>query len=81
MVIKQGSSPCLGTKESKMNVNKDLAYVLLLVSIGALVMLLGVFVAGKTNLFDWNYLGRFLIVCFSVITMVCIIILEEEEEN
>ena len=47
-------------------IGKCFLYTLLCIFIFASLILLGCFVAGNTNIFEWNEIGRFMIVVISI---------------
>jgi hypothetical protein len=59
-------------------VGKCFLYTLLCICIFASLILLGCFVAGNTNVFEWQEIGRCLIAIIGIVLCVSIILAKEQ---
>jgi len=65
------------SKIFKSTISKCFLYTLLGIFVFAVLALIGMFIAGNTNVFEWHEIGRFVLVVISIaITMLVIYINE-----
>ena len=58
-------------------IGKCFLYTLLFVGVFSALILFGCFIAGNTNVFEWQEIGRFLVTLISVAVTIGVIVYEE----
>ena len=59
-------------------IGKCFLYTLLCICIFAALILLGCFIAGNTNVFEWQEIGRFSIAMIGTVLCVSVIVVNEQ---